>query len=64
MGQLSNPYMTVGKAMALTTQTFVSKVISLLFNTLSRFVIAFFPKKQESFNFMVADTIHSDFGAQ
>ena len=37
--QLSHPYMTTGKTSALTAQTFVSKGISLLFNTLSRFVI-------------------------
>ena len=37
MVQLSNPYMTTGKTIALTIQTFVSKVMSLLFNTLSRF---------------------------
>ena len=39
--QLSHPYMTTGKTIALTIQTFVSKVMSLLFNVLSRFVIAF-----------------------
>ena len=39
--QLSHPYMTTGKAIALTRQTVVDKVMSLLFNTLSRFVIAF-----------------------
>ena len=38
--QLSHPYMTTGKTVALTRQTFVGKVVSLLFNTLSRFVIA------------------------
>ena len=41
MVQLSHPYMTTGKTSALTRRTFVSKVISLLFNTLSRFVTAF-----------------------
>ena len=41
MVQLSHPYMTTGKTIILTIQTFVSKVMSLLFNTLSRFVIAF-----------------------
>ena len=41
--QLSHPYMTTGKTIALTVQTFISKVMSLLFNTLSRFVIAFLP---------------------
>ena len=42
--QLSQPYMTTGKTIALTIQTFVSRVMSLLFNTLSRFVIAFLPR--------------------
>ena len=41
--QLSHPCMTTGKTIALTSQNFVGKVMSLLFNTLSRFVIAFFP---------------------
>ena len=40
MVQLSHPYMTTGKTIALTRQTFVSKVMSLLFNMLSRFVTA------------------------
>ena len=44
MVQLSHLFMTAGKAITLTTWTFVGKVMSLLFNTLSRFVIAFFPK--------------------
>ena len=43
MVQLSHLYITTGKTMALTIGTFVSKVVSLLFNTLSRFVIAFVP---------------------
>ena len=43
MVQLSYPYMTTGKTIALTRWTFVSKVMSLLFNMLSRFVIAFLP---------------------
>ena len=42
--QLSHPYMTTGKTIALTRQTFVGKVMSLLFNTLSSLVIAFLPK--------------------
>ena len=42
MGQLSHPYKTTGKTIALTIQTFVGKVMSLFFNTLPRFVIAFF----------------------
>ena len=46
MVQLSHPYMTTGKTIALTRQTFVGKVISLLFNMLSRFVIAFLPRRQ------------------
>ena len=41
MVQLSHPCMTTGETIALGIQTFVGKVISLLFNTLSRFVIAF-----------------------
>ena len=44
MVQLSHPYMTVGKTVSLTTWTFVDKVMSLLFNMLSRFVIAFLPR--------------------
>ena len=43
MVQLSHPYMTTGKTTALTRWTFVSKVMSLLFNMLSRFVIVFIP---------------------
>ena len=44
--QLSHPYMTTGKNMALTRWTFVSKVISLFFNMLSRFVITFLPRSK------------------
>ena len=44
--QLSHPYMTTRKAIALTIQTFVGKVISLLFNTISRFVIAFLSRSK------------------
>uniref|UniRef100_A0AC11EV68 Uncharacterized protein n=1 Tax=Ovis aries TaxID=9940 RepID=A0AC11EV68_SHEEP len=44
--QLSHPYMTTGKAIALTRRTFVGKVISLLFNMLSRLVITFLPKNK------------------
>ena len=44
--QLSHPYMTTGKTIALTRQTFVDKVMSLLFNMLSRLVIAFLPKSK------------------
>ena len=45
--QLSHPYMTTGKAIALTRRTFVNKVMSLLFNMLSRFVS--FPSKEQAF---------------
>ena len=44
--QLSHPYMTAGKTIALTRQTFVGKVMSLLFNVLSRLVIAFLPRSK------------------
>ena len=44
MVQLSHPYTTVGKTLALTIWTFVGKVMSLLFITLSRFVITFLPR--------------------
>ena len=76
--QLSHPYIITGKTTALTRWTFVGKVISLLFNMLSMLVITFLPrskhlliswlqspsKEQESFYFMAAVTICSDFGAQ
>ena len=44
MVKLEHPYMTTRKTIVLTRQTFVGKVMSLLFNTLSRFVIAFLPR--------------------
>ena len=44
--QLSHPYMTTGKTIALTKQTFVGKVMSLLFNMLSRLVIVFLPRSK------------------
>ena len=44
--QLSHPYMTTGETIALTRQTFVGKVMSLLFNMLSKFVIAFLPRSK------------------
>ena len=44
--QLSHPYMTTGKTIALTRQTFAGKVMSLLFNMLSRLVIAFLPRSK------------------
>ena len=46
MVQLSHPYITTGKTVALTIQTFVDKVMSLLFNTLSRFAIAFLSRSK------------------
>ena len=46
MVQFSNSYMTIGKTIALTIWTFVGKVMSLLFNTLSGFVIAFLPRSK------------------
>ena len=44
--QLSHPYMTTGKTIALTRQTFVGKIMSLLFNMLSRLVITFLPRSK------------------
>ena len=44
--QLSHPYMTTGKIIALTKQTFVGKIMSSLFNMLSRLVIAFLPRSK------------------
>ena len=46
MVKLSHPYMTTGKTIALTRWNFVSKVMSLLFDMLSRFAIAFLPKSK------------------
>ena len=46
MIQLSHPYMTTGKTIALTRQSFVDKVMSLLFNMLSRLVITFLPRSK------------------
>ena len=59
MVQLSHLYLTTGKTIALTIQTFVGKVMCLLFNMLSSS-----SKEQASFNFMAGVTIYSDFGAQ
>ena len=44
--QFSHPYMTTGKTIALTRWTFIGKVMSLIFNTLSRFIIAFLPRSK------------------
>ena len=65
MAQLSHLYMTTGTNIALTIQTFVGKLISLLFsiNTLSMFVIAFLPRSK-CLNFMTGVTVCSDFRAQ
>ena len=54
--QLSHPYMTTGKTIALTRWTFLGKVMSLLFNILSRLVITFIPRSK-CLNFMAAVTI-------
>ena len=62
--QLSHPYMTIGKTTALARRIFVGKVMSLLFNMLSRLVITFLPRSKRLFNFKAAVTICSDFGAQ
>ena len=63
MVQLSHPYMTTGKTIDLTIWNFVGKVMSLLFNTLSRLTVAFLPGSK-CLNFMAAVTVWSDFGAQ
>ena len=60
MVQFSHPYMTTRRTIILTIQTFVSEVMSLLFNILS----CNSSKKLASFNFMAAVTIHIDFGTQ
>ena len=60
MVQLTHVY--IRKMVSLTIQTFVGKVMSLLFNTLSRFVIALL--REVYFNFMAAVTFCSDYGAK
>ena len=60
--QLSHPYITTGKTIALNRQTFVGEVIALLFNVLSELIIAFLPWSKR-LNFVAAVTISSDFGA-
>ena len=63
--QLSHPYMTTGKAIALTRGTFLSKVMSFLFNTLSRFVTAFLPRSKCLFISQLQSwSVCSDFRAQ
>ena len=63
MVQLSHPYMATEKNIALTIWTFVSKLMFLLFNMLSMFVIAFLPRSKRLL-FMTVATVHSDFGAK
>ena len=58
--QLSHPNMTTEKTIVLTIRTFVGKVMSLFFNMLSRFVVAF-SSKEQVFYFMAAVTVCSDF---
>ena len=62
MVQLSHPYMTTGKTIALTRRIFVRKVMSLLFNTLSRFAVAFLPRSKHLLLSWLQSP--SDFGAQ
>ena len=64
MIQLSHQFMTTGKIIALTVRTFVGKVMSWLFNTLSRLVRAFLPRSKCFFNFRAAVIVCSDFGSQ
>ena len=63
MIQYSHSYMTIGKTIALAIWTFANKVMYLLFNTLSSFVIALL-SRSKCLNFMAAVTLSSDFGAQ
>ena len=62
--QLSHPYMTTGKTIALARRTLVGQVMSLLLNILSRMVITFLPRSKRLLIFMATITICSDFGAQ
>ena len=64
MVQPSHLYITTENTIALTIRTFAGKVISLLFNMLSRFLIVCFSKDQASFNFMATVIVCSDFGPQ
>ena len=61
MKKLSYLYMTIGRTIALTLCTFVGNVMSLLFNTLSRFVLGFLPKSMHP---LISWLQSSDFGAQ
>ena len=63
--QLTHPYMTTGKTIDLTRQTFVGKVMSLLFNTLSRLVIVFIPRSERLLiSWLQSPSAAHDFGAQ
>ena len=62
--QLSHPYITTGKTITLTRQTFVGKVMPLLFNMLSRLVITFLPRSKCLLISWLQSCICSDFGAQ
>ena len=62
--QLSRSYMTPGKTIALTRQTFVGKIMYLIYNMLSSLVITFLPRSKQFFNLIAAITICIDFGAQ
>ena len=64
VAQLSHPYMTTGKTEALTIWNLCSRVMSLLLNMLSMFVIAFLPRSKRLLILMAAVTILSDFGVQ
>ena len=64
MVQLSHPYMTTGKTTVLTNQTFAGKVMSLLLNMLSKFVIAFLPRSKSLLISWLQFTVHSDSGVQ
>ena len=57
--QLSHPYMTTGKTIALTRRTFVGKVMSLLFNMLSRLVITFLPRSKRLLISWLPSTLYS-----
>ena len=63
MVQLTHPYKTTEKTIALTIQIFVSKEMPLLFNMPSKFIITFLPRSKH-LNFTTALTVHSDLGAQ
>ena len=64
MVQFSHPYVTTRKTIALTIRTFGGKKMSLLFNTLSKFLRAFLPKNKYILISWLAVTIWSDFGSQ